>query len=61
MSGHQFHQYQENEQSPFSLTELTEHKKNTTTYDVGNPDHGLGQAQKWGGAKLINGIPTLPS
>jgi hypothetical protein len=42
--GHQFHQYQENEQSPLILAELTEHKTNTTTYDVGNPDHGLGQA-----------------
>ena len=25
--GHQFHQYQPNEQSPLILTELTEHKK----------------------------------
>jgi hypothetical protein len=25
--GHQFHQYQQNEQSPLILTELTEHKK----------------------------------
>jgi hypothetical protein len=43
------------------LLNLLKAKKNTTTYDVGNPDHGLGQAQKWGGVKLINGIPTLPS
>ena len=34
--GHLFHQYQQNEQSPLILTELTEHKR-TTTYDVGNP------------------------
>ena len=25
--GHQFHQYQQNEQSPLILTELTEHKR----------------------------------
>ena len=25
--GHQFHQYQQNKQSPLILTELTEHKK----------------------------------
>jgi len=36
-------QYQLNEQSPVILTEITEHKK-TTTYDVRNPDPGLGQA-----------------
>ena len=33
---HQFHQYQQNEQSPFNLTELTEHI-NPRTYGVGNP------------------------
>jgi len=27
VSGRQFHQYQENEQSPFTLTELTDHQK----------------------------------
>ena len=27
---------------------LTEHKKNTTAYDVGNPGPGLRQAQKYG-------------
>jgi hypothetical protein len=26
------------------------------TYDVGNPDPGFGQAQKYGSAKLINEI-----
>jgi hypothetical protein len=30
----------------------------TTTYDVGNPEPGLGQAQTCGGIKLANGIPT---
>ena len=54
------HQHQQNEQSPFILTGLTEHKE-TTTYDVGNPGHGLRQSQKCGGVKPVNGIPTLPS
>ena len=31
------------------------------TYDVGNPDPGLGQAHKYGGVKPFNGIPTFPS
>ena len=31
-----------------------------TTYDVGNPDPGLGQAHTYGGVKPFNGIPTLP-
>ena len=46
--GQQFHQYQHNEKSPLILTELTEHNK-TTTYDVGNPGPGLGQAHTYGG------------
>jgi hypothetical protein len=40
-------------------TELIEHKK-TTTCDIENPDHGLGQAQTCDGVKPVNGIPTLP-
>ena len=36
--------YQQNEQSPLILIELTEHKK--TTCDLGNPGPGFGQAQK---------------
>ena len=44
--GYQFHQYRQNEKSPLILTELTEHKK-TLTYDVGNSDPGLEQAQTW--------------
>jgi hypothetical protein len=43
--GQQIHQYQQNEQSPLIQTEPTEHNK-TTTYDVGNSDPGLGQAQE---------------
>jgi hypothetical protein len=31
--------------------ELSEHKKNTTTYEVGNPGPGFGQAQQCGGVK----------
>jgi hypothetical protein len=30
------------------------------TYSVGNPGPALGQAQKFGGVKLVYGIPTLP-
>ena len=37
-----------NQQSP----QIIEHKKNPTTYDIGNPGPGLGQAQKCGG---VNG------
>ena len=45
MDGDQFHQYQQNEQSLLIATEFTEHNDNTT-YDVGNPCLGLGQAQR---------------
>jgi len=31
------------------------------TYDVGIPGPSLGQAQKYGRVKPINGIPTSPS
>jgi len=31
------------------------------TCDVGHPGPGLGQAEKCGGVKLVDGIPTLPS
>jgi hypothetical protein len=51
--GHQLHQYQQNEQSPLTLTGLVEHK-NTTTYDAGNPGRCLGQAHTFGGIKPIN-------
>jgi len=34
--------------------------KKTMTYDVVNPGPNLGQAQKFGGVKLVYGIPTLP-
>jgi len=33
-------------------------KKKTTIYDAGNAGPGLGQAQKCGGVKTVNGIPT---
>ena len=33
--------------------------KKTTTYDLGNPCPGLGQAQKCGGLNRLIGIPTL--
>jgi hypothetical protein len=47
--GHQFHQYQQNE-----------HKK-TMIFDVGNSGSVLGQAQKDGGVKPVDGIPIVPS
>ena len=55
--GHQFHQYQQNEQCPLILNELTIYKK-TTTYDFRKLGPGLGQAQKCDGVKPVNGIPT---
>jgi hypothetical protein len=36
-------------------------KNKPTTYVVGNPGPGLGQAQKCGGVNPVNGIPNLPS
>ena len=53
MVRNQFHQYQQNKQSPYILTELTEHKK-AMSCDVGNPGPGMGQAQKCGGIKSVN-------
>ena len=32
--------------------------KRTTTYDVGNPDPGLGQAQRYDGVKPVDRNPT---
>jgi len=32
----------------------------TTTYDVGNPNPGLRDAQQCGEVKPVNGTPTLP-
>jgi hypothetical protein len=60
--GQQFHQYQQNEPHSKSLN-----TKKIMTYANGNPGLGLGQAQKCGGIKLVNGIttpnthPILPS
>ena len=53
--GKQFHQNQQNKQSS-----LTEHKKKTTTYDAGNPRHGLEQAQTCGGIKPVMIVQPLP-
>ena len=39
----------------------TVHKiKGIPTYDVVNPDPGLGQAHKYVGVRLVNGIPNFP-
>ena len=35
-------------------------QKKLSTYDVGNPGPDLVQAQKCGGIKPVNEIPTLP-
>ena len=40
----------------FWFTSLEIKKKDTTTYDVGNPVPGLGQANKYGGVKPANWI-----
>jgi len=52
-----FHQYQQNKQSPLILIE---HKKYNVIYVVGNTGPGLGQAQKYGSVKPVNGISNLP-
>ena len=39
---------------------IIEHKKNTMIYCIRNLAPGLGQAQKCGGIKLVNGVTTLP-
>jgi hypothetical protein len=39
---------------------IIEHKK-STTYNVGNPGHGLEQTQTCGGVKPVNRIPSLSS
>jgi hypothetical protein len=43
----------------FQLNSLN--TKKTTTYDIGSPGPGFGQAQQCGEIKPVNGIPTLPS
>jgi len=40
------------------LTELIEHTK-TTTYDVGNPDPGLGQAQHVAGLSRLTNVYVI--
>jgi hypothetical protein len=40
-------------------SQILEQKNKTTTYEVGNPGPGWGQAQKCGGVKPVNGIITL--
>ena len=52
--GQQLHWHQQSEQLPVTLAHWTLKK---TTYDVGNPGPGLGQAQKCGGVRPVNEIP----
>jgi len=48
--GQQFHQYQQNEQSPLTSNRW-KFKKKIMTYGIGNPGPGLGQTQKCGRIK----------
>ena len=57
--GHQFRQYQQSEQPPLILTDLTEQIK-TTAYDVWNPCPHLGQVHKSGGDNQLMGYPPSP-
>ena len=52
-NGQQFYQYQQNKQSPLTLTHWTPQ----IPYDVGNPCTNLGHAQKCGGIKSVYRIP----
>jgi hypothetical protein len=45
----EFHQYQQTKQPHH--TSYNRAQKNPTTYDIGNPSPGLGQAQKCGDRK----------
>ena len=42
-------------------SQVIEHNKHIITRGIGNTDPGLGQSQKCGRIKSVNGIPTLPS
>ena len=53
--GHQFHQYQENEQSPLIRTLNT-----TPTCDVGNPGHDLWQAHNLAGLNRLMDSKPFP-
>jgi hypothetical protein len=39
--------------------QIIEHITNTTIYDAGNTGPGLGQANKYGRVKPVNGISTI--
>ena len=51
--GQQFHEYQESHINSLNT------KKVIMTYDVRNPSTDMGQVQKCGRVKLVNGIPTF--
>ena len=53
--GQQFHQDQQNEQSPPHLKSLNIKKKNTTTYDARNQGLGFGR----GKVEPVNGVQTF--
>jgi hypothetical protein len=54
----EFHQYQQTKQPHH--TSYNRAQKKTTTYDIGNPSPGLGQAQKCGEVKIVKQFPSLP-
>ena len=56
--GQQFLLYKQNKQSTIASHLNSFNIKKTMTHDFGNPNPGLGQAQKCGGVKPANGIPT---
>jgi hypothetical protein len=55
--GQQFHQYQQNELSPLTLTHWTQKNDHDIWYVIGNPCSGLGQAQNVVGLNQLTGSP----
>jgi hypothetical protein len=55
--GKNVHQYQQNEQSTFTLTHWTQ--KGVAKYEAANPGTGLEQAHECGGVIPVDRIPTL--
>jgi hypothetical protein len=56
--GQQFYQYQQNKQSPHTLTYWTQ-KRPWLIYGIGNPCPGFGKAHRCGQVKLFDPNPPL--
>ena len=56
--GQQFHQYQQNEQSPLTSNHWI--SKNATTYGAGNQSMAWVKTHTCGRVKPANGIPISP-